>query len=125
MDSWVKRYAQKQKEEHFNLEEIETLINDVIQKINDELASEGIEQVQIGDKTLIFPDCSITYKLSTLGLLVFDKHPKENQSSVIVSVSIVYTKDGYYSVQFNNAQTPVLNADFIEMIFEYLLFYNR
>ncbi|WP_431798873.1 hypothetical protein [Halobacillus andaensis] len=126
---WKSRYAQLQKEEPFELSEIENLISKVVDSINTELENKNVNkkvEYLSENKVIKFPDCSITYrKSSTSNSVEFHKHPINNESRIEKTINLNFTQDGYYKTNLFSENFDEINEYLIETIIENLLFSVR
>lgn len=117
----MKKYTLKQKKKHFDLPLVERYLLEIVNVLNYELKKADIEQAVIEESKVKFPDCTISYSLDS-DILIFHKHPKENDSSIISSVKAYFSPEGFY--RFNNSEKVYneISRDLLEDIIQYLLF---
>ncbi len=118
---WKQYYVKKLSGKVFDLEEVKTVISNVIVKpLNLELHKSRQKQIEINSHEVVMPDCTIRYQIEQDKLL-FNKFDLDGNLFETNAIASIYLENGQYGInQFQNQ----LYSDLFEAIegtFCYLL----
>ncbi|KHD86356.1 hypothetical protein NG54_03295 [Heyndrickxia ginsengihumi] len=124
---WRNAYIRKLTGNYYDIEILQRFVSNEVENINNFLKRIGEKaEFDKGKNCITFPDCIINIKIDG-PLLEFKKLAKNNQSSIIDSVT-VYDLGTTYKVKTKDNQEIMQDVhmqNIVETVFSYLLVFSK